>query len=119
MPTVSIGPYDFAPRDRVENFHGNQLVHLLWEKHLMFASPITVPLPPPMPFAAVIASCCRLCTGNIPTSPRSTGARWNGNSTAQRSLLIGARRSPRRGSGTSRCCAFRTPGLNGLAGAAF
>ena len=103
MPTVSIGPYDFAPRDRVENFHGNQLVHLLWEKHLMFASPITVPLPPPMPFAAVIAELLPALYGQ---HPDFAAIDW---STAQRSLLIGARRSPRRGSGTSRCCAFVPP----------
>lgn len=41
-------------RDRVENFHGNQLVYLGWDDHLMFCSPVAVALPPDMPFRKLI-----------------------------------------------------------------
>lgn len=40
--------------DRVENFHGNQVVYFNWVDHLMFCAPIAFPLPPDMPFGAVI-----------------------------------------------------------------
>ncbi|MEZ5840136.1 MAG: phenol hydroxylase subunit P4 [Hyphomicrobiales bacterium] len=40
--------------DRVENFHGNQVVYFNWEKHLMFCSATAFPLPPDMPFGAVL-----------------------------------------------------------------
>ena len=42
-------------RDRVENFHGNQLVYLHWEEHLMFCAALAFPFPPDMPFGAIIA----------------------------------------------------------------
>ena len=42
-------------RDRVENFHGNIVVYLHWEEHLSFCSAIAFPLPPAMPFGALIA----------------------------------------------------------------
>ncbi len=40
--------------DRVENFHGNQIVYLGWDYHLMFCAPFAFPLPPDMPFGALI-----------------------------------------------------------------
>lgn len=41
--------------DRVENFHGNQVVYLHWEDHLMFCAALAFPLPPAMPFGALVA----------------------------------------------------------------
>jgi phenol hydroxylase P4 protein len=41
-------------RDRLENFHGNQIVYLHWEEHLSFCSAICFPLPPDMPFGAMV-----------------------------------------------------------------
>ena len=41
-------------RDRVENFHGNQVVYLHWEEHLLFCSAMAFPFPPDMPFGAII-----------------------------------------------------------------
>ncbi len=41
-------------RDRRENFHGNQVVYLHWEEHLMFCAAFAFPFPPAMPFGALI-----------------------------------------------------------------
>lgn len=41
-------------RDREENFHGNRVVYLHWAKHLMFCSAMAFPLPPEMPFGALL-----------------------------------------------------------------
>ena len=41
-------------RDRVENFHGNQVVYVHWEDHLMFHAAMAFPLPPAMPFGALV-----------------------------------------------------------------
>ncbi|HYG89264.1 MAG TPA: phenol hydroxylase subunit P4 [Azospirillum sp.] len=41
-------------RDRVENFHGNIVVYLHWEEHLSFCAAMAFPLPPAMPFGALI-----------------------------------------------------------------
>ncbi len=40
--------------DRIENFHGNQLVYVGWDHHLMFCAPFAYPLPPDMPFEALV-----------------------------------------------------------------
>jgi len=41
-------------RDRVENFHGNNVVYLHWEEHLSFCAALAFPLPPDMPFGALV-----------------------------------------------------------------
>lgn len=48
MPTASIGDYVGVPSDALANFHGNQLVYLCWDKHLMYAAPFAFPVPPDM-----------------------------------------------------------------------
>jgi len=54
MAVKSIGPYEFEPKDKLENFHGNQLLYVGWDDHLMFCAPHAFPFPPDMPFAAVL-----------------------------------------------------------------
>ena len=50
MSVVAIGEYEFEAKDKLENFHGNQVVYVNWEKHLMFCAPLAFPLPPDMSF---------------------------------------------------------------------
>ncbi|TAL72218.1 MAG: phenol hydroxylase [Rhodanobacter sp.] len=45
--------YEGTPRDAEENFHGNRLLFVYWQNHAMFCSPICIPVPPTMPFAAL------------------------------------------------------------------
>ena len=40
MPVVAIKDYKGEVKDKVENFHGNQLVYLHWEDHLSFCAPL-------------------------------------------------------------------------------
>lgn len=54
MATVSLKPYKFPAKDKVENFHGNQLLYVGWEDHLMFCAPLALPLPPATPFKALM-----------------------------------------------------------------
>jgi phenol hydroxylase P4 protein len=42
-------------RDVRENFHGNILVYVHWEQHLSFCSALCFPLPPTMPFGALVS----------------------------------------------------------------
>ncbi|WP_207000392.1 phenol hydroxylase subunit P4 [Trinickia mobilis] len=37
-------------KDREENFHGNQLLFVGWEDHLMFCAPHCIPVAPTTPF---------------------------------------------------------------------
>lgn len=51
---TSIGDYPLRQADIQERYHGNQLVYLHWENHLMYAAPFCVPLPPTLPFGAMV-----------------------------------------------------------------
>lgn len=52
MSVRAITPdYKVQARDRVENFHGNQIVYVAWDRHLMFCAPFAYALPPTMTFA--------------------------------------------------------------------
>ena len=52
MTVAAITPdYIGERRDRLENFHGNQLVYVGWDRHLMFCSPVAFALPPDTPFS--------------------------------------------------------------------
>jgi len=52
MPVIALEPdYQGEVKDRVENFHGNWLLYIGWDRHLMFCSPICIPVPPGLPFA--------------------------------------------------------------------
>lgn len=40
--------------DAVDKFHGNQVVYIGWDGHMMFPFAAAFPLPPDMPFAALV-----------------------------------------------------------------
>ena len=54
MAIQSIGEYPIIMKDKVENFHGNQLVFIYWHAHRVVSSPKAFPLPPQMPFGALL-----------------------------------------------------------------
>lgn len=55
MPVHAITPdYKGEVLDRLENFHGNQVVYVGWDHHLMFCAAFAYPVPPEMPFTALL-----------------------------------------------------------------
>lgn len=55
MPVNAINDnYHFEPKDAEKNFHGNRLVYIGWDHHLFFCAPVAFPLPPEMPFGAIV-----------------------------------------------------------------
>ncbi|MBN9695139.1 MAG: phenol hydroxylase subunit P4 [Zoogloea sp.] len=54
MTVAAIKEYLAVPRDRVENFHGKQLVYVSWDRHLLFAAPFLLCLPPETPFRELV-----------------------------------------------------------------
>lgn len=116
MTVVSIGEYKFEPKDRVENFHGNQLVYLQWEQHLMFCAPFCFPLPPDMPFAAMVSD---VMTPTYAAHPEAAEADF----TKGEWMLDGKPFQPDftkslkdNGVGHKSVLRVKTPGLNGIAG---
>jgi phenol hydroxylase P4 protein len=55
MPVQAIRPdYRGEDKDRVELFHGQQLLYIGWDQHTMVCAPIALPLPPDLPFGALV-----------------------------------------------------------------
>lgn len=50
MTIAARAPYDFKPRDLVENFHGKQIVYATWDRHMLFAAPFLICVPPETTF---------------------------------------------------------------------
>ena len=61
MATQSIGEYPIIMKDKIENFHGNQLVFIYWHAHRVVCSPRAFPLPPEMPFGALLSDIIPIC----------------------------------------------------------
>lgn len=53
MAVTAIKDYAFESPSAQQHFHGNQLLYVGWEDHLMFCAPYCFPLPPDMPFGAL------------------------------------------------------------------
>ncbi len=54
MAINPLGDYVHINKDAVENFHGNQVVYIHWDKHNLFTAAAAFPLPPDMPFGALL-----------------------------------------------------------------
>ena len=54
MSVAARKEYVAISRDRVENFHGKQLVFVSWDHHLLIAAPIMFCLPPEASFGELI-----------------------------------------------------------------
>ncbi len=54
MAINALNDYVDNDRDDVENFHGNQVVYIDWDKHRLYCAALAFPLPPAMPFAALV-----------------------------------------------------------------
>lgn len=54
MSVAAIKEYVGVPLDVVANFHGNQLLFICWEKHLMYAAPFIFMVAPTMKFDDVL-----------------------------------------------------------------
>jgi phenol/toluene 2-monooxygenase (NADH) P4/A4 len=56
MPVVALEPgYSSEIKDRAGLYHGNQLLYVGWDRHLMYCAPLCIPVPPDLPFRALIA----------------------------------------------------------------
>ncbi len=58
--------YVDTARDVQENFNGNQLVYVDWDRHRFFCAALAFPLPPEMPFGALVEEVIPSAWGNHP-----------------------------------------------------
>lgn len=116
MAIKALEPYEFEPKDSMDKFHGNQLLYIGWEDHLLFCAPFTLPFPPDTPFGTVIENALPGAFGYHPDFARidwstvewfKSGQPWNPNPAL--SLAENGLRH-------KDVIRFRTPGLNGING---
>lgn len=103
--------------DRVENFGGNQVVYLGWDEHRMFCSAKAFPLPPEMPFQALLD---QIVPAGFAQHPEFELIDWD----SVTWLLNGTAFTPdmsksliEQGIDHKSLLRFQTPGLNGYQGA--
>lgn len=117
MAVAAIIPnYTGERLDRVENFHGKQLVNIGWDYHLMFGAPVTFAIPPDAPFSTVLDE---LIPGAFSLHPDFTEIDWD----KVQWHLNGEPFSPDRdkslaeqGVDHKSFIRFATPGLDGIQG---
>ena len=73
MSVNALYDYKFEPRDKVENFHGMQLLYLYWPHHLMFCSPFALLVQPDMTFGDFIEEVLK---PSVQAHPDSAKARF-------------------------------------------
>ena len=118
MAVQAIVPdYTGEIKDKVENFHGNQVVYVGWDGHLMFPAAFAWPLPPDMPFAALRD---QVMAESFGLHPEWSQINWD----QAQWTLDGAAFTPdaskglaEQGIGHKSLLRFVTPGLNGYKGA--
>ncbi len=62
----TVGDYPMRQRDSEDKFYGKRLIFLSWENHLMYAAPFCVPLPPSLPFGALVRDVLPMLYGEHP-----------------------------------------------------
>lgn len=115
MSVKALKPYDFPARDDRANFP-HPLLFLGWEDHMLFCSPVAMPLPAEMPFGDLVGNVLPAVYGAHPDFSRidwsqvqwfKSGQPWSPDPT--QSLQAN-------GLGHKSVVRFRTPGLSGIDG---
>lgn len=103
-------------KDKLENFGGAQILYIAWDAHLMFCSPVALPVPPTTPFSAVVDE---MIPGAFAMHPEFDSINWDEASW----LLNGEPFTPDRqkslqdlGIDHKSILRFATPGLDGIKG---
>lgn len=116
MPVVSIGPYEFELADRAAAFHGNRLLYVGWDRHLLFCAPHCLPFPPATRLRDVVENVLPGIYGYHPDFARIDWRRveWLRGGVPWEPDLD--RTLEENGLGHKDVIRFRTPGLDGIGG---
>ncbi|MEZ5628572.1 MAG: phenol hydroxylase subunit P4 [Rhodocyclaceae bacterium] len=117
MAVTALKDYQFEPADRVENFHGNQLLYVGWEDHLLFCAPFAFPFPPAMRFGDVVGQVLPAAFGYHPDFAKIDWAAAQWFKSGQPWTPDFNKSLADNGLGHKDVIRFRTPGLTGIKGA--
>jgi len=115
MSVTALYPYEFEPLDKREHFPA-PLLFIGWEDHLMYCSPICLPLPAETPFSALTEQILPGVYGAHPDFEKIdwTNAQWF--KSGQPWIPNPEQSLEANGLGHKDVIRFRTPGLTGIDG---
>lgn len=117
MSVVALKPgYTGEIKDRVENFHGKQLLYIGWEDHLMYCSPLCIPVPADLLFGALTAEIIPGLYAAHPDTAKIDWSRAEWLRSGQPFTPDPERTLADNGLGHKAVLRLRTPGLHGLDG---
>lgn len=119
MSVNALYDYKFESKDKVENFHGMQLLYVLWPNHLMFCSPFALLVQPDMTFRALVEEVLKPATASHPEAAKADflGGEWLLNDEPFTPAPDASLKD--NGIDHKSMLTVTTPGLVGLAGAGF
>ena len=115
MSVTALYPYRFEAKDKRENFPA-PLLYIGWEDHLMFASPVCLPLPPDTPFGALAQGVLPGVYGEHPDFARIDWTQVEWFKSGQPWTPDPAKSLQANGLQHKDAIRFRTPGLSGIQG---
>jgi phenol hydroxylase P4 protein len=110
----TIGDYPLLQQDTQDKFHGKQLIYLCWENHLMFAAPMCIPVPPTLPFGALIRDVLPELYGEHPEFEDIDWKRTVWTNSGKRLIPDVGKSLAHHGLGHKCLIRFRTPALEGI-----
>ena len=113
----SVGEYPLRQQDDESRFHGKRLIFLAWENHLMFSAPFAVPLPPDLPFGALVRDVLPLLYGEHPEFEAIDWQRTHWFNSGKRFIPDFGKSLEHHGLAHKSLIRFRTPSLEGARGA--
>lgn len=115
MSVVALKPYLFSPRDSVDKFPA-PLLYVGWEDHLLFCAPHCLPIPPDMPFSALIEKVLPDVYGYHPDFAKIDWNEVQWFKSGQPFNPVASKTFADNGLGHKDVIRFRTPGLTGIKG---
>lgn len=117
MSVTALKPgYTGEIKDRVENFHGQQLLYIGWEDHLMYCAPLCIPVPATLLFGTLTAEIIPSLYPAHPDTAKIDWAKAQWFSSGQPFKPDSAKSLAENGLGHKAALRFRTPGLTGIQG---
>jgi phenol hydroxylase P4 protein len=111
---TSIGDYPLRQRDTEDKFFGNRLIYVCWDNHLMYCAPFCLPLPPGLPFGALVRDVLPELYGEHPEFEQIDWQRTEWTSSGKRFRPDFGKSLQHHGLGHKSLIRFRTPALEGI-----
>lgn len=112
----TVGDYPLRQQDTQDLFYGKQLVYLAWDNHLMHSAPFCVPLPPNLPFGALVRDVLPELYGEHPEFESIDWHRTHWFDSTRRFIPDFGKSLEHHGLGHKALIRFRTPALEGARG---